>query len=237
MTRLELVQRLAREVGFQRTISTTEGTLVADVARLVGNVDQGWADIQTRRPDWQWMRSTRANGGGTSFTTVAGQHKYALAAMTGPTATTFARWLPGTFRLYTTSIGVDDEQELADRDYDNWSDLWYFGPNKNVRSRPFDIAINPSDRSSLYLGPSPDSTGFTVTGDYYRKPQVMDDDDDEPTGLPTEYHIAIVWRAMKYYARFAPAPELYQDSDKDFRRVMYELEREQLPKLASAGSL
>ena len=48
--------------------------------------------------------------------------------------------------------------------------------------------------------------GYTITGDYFRSPTEMVADGDLPTGLPAQFHMAIVYLAMTYYAGYEAAP-------------------------------
>lgn len=239
MNRLELVQRLARECTVQEIPSTTVigASTPDDTIRLINWVDDAWADIQTSRPDWLWMRRSSGQGNGASFVTVAGQARYALgnaAGTTGVTAATFGRWLPGTFRLYLTATGTNDEQELSDWDYEVWRDVWGEGANRSVTSRPDSIAVGPD--KALYLGPAP-LVGYTVTGDYLLKASAMAVNADEPTGLPAEHHMAIVFAAMMSYGEIEVAQEVYSRGLRGYRRHMSQLEIDYLPGLAVAGSL
>lgn len=181
------------------------------------------------------------NAGGASplsFTTVAGTARYALGApaagTVGITAATFGAWVGGAFRCYLTATGVTDEQEMQDRSYDYWRDVTFINANRNVRSRPYEISIAPDN--SLCLGPVP-AAGYTITGDYYIAPTAMAADGDEPTGLPLQYHMAIVYRAMVDYGSREGAPEVTQRGALGYDRLMRELEREWMPIITTCGPI
>lgn len=240
MNKLQLVQRYARDIKMTTIPDTTvvSASTPRDWQRAYDYIDEAWLDIQTEREDWDWMLSSRSLGGGASFPTVANQFTYELgvgAGTIGIAENTFRAWKERTFRCYLTSIGTRDEQYLGDQDFDVWQNTWEFNANRQAPSRPTVVAIGPRD--SLSLGPAPDAAGYTITGDYWLKATQMAADADVPTNLPEEYHLAIVYGAMKKYGGRAPAPEIFQVGDMEYARYMNMLTNWRLPRLRMARPL
>ena len=236
MNRLALVQRLAVECAVGSAPSGTTGQ-TGESARLVNWIDQAWNEIQTKNDDWEWMRSSNVLGDGVSFATVAGQSSYPLGSgggTVGVTAAGFGKWKRGTFRLYLTSVGTNNETELEDVRFDYWRDVYMINANRSVRTRPTAIAIGPD--KSLCLGPPP-TEGYTVTGDFYVAPSAMETDEDTPTGLPAQFHMAIVYLAMTYYAGYEAAPEVLSRGQGGYEKLMRQLEMIQAPDITFGGAL
>lgn len=206
-------------------------------ARLVDWIDQAWAEIQTKFDDWEWMRSSNLLSAGVSFVTVAAQSSYPLGTgggTVGVTAANFGKWKDGTFRLYLTSAGTSNETDLDQISYDYWRDGYMIGAMRSVTTRPVVVAIGPN--KSLCLGPPP-TVGYTVTGDYYVAPSAMAADADTPTGLPAQFHMAIVYLAMTYYAGYQAAPEVLMRGQGGYEKLMRQLEQLQAPQISFAGAL
>lgn len=218
------------------TLSTTLSQ-TGQMLRAVTWIDQAWNDIQTKFDDWGWMRSSRLNGGGASFTTVAGTYRYTLgtgAGTVGVLAANFARWDEETFRTYYTSTGVGSQMDLPIIDFDVWRDSYMMGAQQDARTRPNVGAIAPD--MTVCVGPPP-IVGYTIEGDYYRAPQIFSANADEPTGLPTRYHMLIVWVALKDYAFFLAAPEVLQRARGGYRDLMYPLAHQYRPRVSAGAAL
>lgn len=224
------------ECAFTGTLSSVTNA-PAQLARVVSWVNAAWVEIQTRHDDWEWMRSSRLLGQGVSFATVAGQPSYPLgsgAGTCGVEATSFGKWDRLTFRVNTTSVGYQDETFLDWIPYDAWRDAYMFGAMRSVQTRPVAIAIGPGQ--TLCLGPPPNAL-YTVTGDYFVAPTEMVADADVPTGLPDQFHMAIVYLAMTKAASYEAAPELLQRGETEFRKLIARLEALRAPEIFMGGSL
>ena len=236
MNRLQLCQRLQLECGVSGTLSTTISQ-TGSLGRLVTWIDEAWDLVQTESDDWNWMLSSNLLGAGMSFTTVAGRASYPLgtgAGTCGIDPSVFAKWKRTTFRNYTTSVGVSNEIYLDEIPYDVWRDGYMYGAMRSVQTRPVAVAIGPDE--SICLGPPPNSL-YTVTGDYFVAPTAMATDTDLPTGLPTQFHDIIVFRAMMMYGLYESAPEVFQRGQQDYDLNMRQLEGLKMPIMAFAGSL
>lgn len=204
---------------------------------IVDWVDTAWNDIQTVHDDWDWMRSSYVLGSGAVFATVAGTASYPLGSGSGTcgvTVATFGKWDPMTFRTYTTATGTSDETYLDQIPFDTWRDAYMIGNLRTVQTRPVAVAIGPN--KSVCIGP-PSNGNYTVEGDYWLAPSAMSADASEPTGLPTQFQMMIVWRALTMYASFWAAPEVYERGMSNYNMLISRLEAQRLPTIAYAGAL
>lgn len=215
MTFLQLCQRLMIECSITGTMTTVAGQS-GELARVVNWIQQAWIDLQTEHDDWLFMRSSKLLGAGVSFPTISGQLFYTLgvgAGKIGLSADDFGQWDMDSFRVMTTTVGINDETFLDNVEFDVWRNAYMYGANQTVITRP--VAIAKGGQEQLCLGPASDGT-YTVTGDFFWAPQVLEDDTDEPANrggtftLPRKFQILIVAYAMRYYAAYESAPEVHQ---------------------------
>lgn len=263
MNRLQLCQRLMLECGISGTLASTINQ-TGEFNRVVTWIDQAWNDVQTQHDDWDWMRSSNVLGAGASFPTVAGQASYQLGTGTGKVGIetdNFGKWDLGTFRVYTTSLtqyldtetgliitaedgspiatfisdtGFLDETFLDSIAYDAWRDAYMFGAQRQVQTRPVAAAVGPN--KSVCLGPPPNGN-YTVTADYFVAPSAMATDTDLPAGLPKQFHMLIVYGAMKMYGRYEAAPEVKAGGDEGWTKMLAQLENTNMPRMEFTGAL
>jgi len=236
MNYLQLCQRFIRECGISGTLSTVSGQS-GEMLRVTDWVGQAWLELQSKHDDWDWMRSSGLLGAGASFATLAGTFVYPLgvgAGKTGVDPAVFNKWDRAAFRCYTTAAGKNDEMALDLVGYDAWRDAYMMGAMRLVQTRPVAIALAPD--LSLCLGPPP-TAGYTITGDYFRAPVAMAADGDLPTGLPSQFHMAIVYLAMTYYAGYEAAPEVIDRGQIGYARLVAQLEALRAPEIGIAGAL
>lgn len=224
------------ECAVSGTMTTVVGQ-TGEFGRCVTWTAQGWQDLQNERQNWDFMRSSQLLGGGVSFATVSGQAEYQLG--TGPgtvgvAADSFASWVKRSFRDQTTTVGVSDQIFLDWISYDNWRNSYAYGAQQTVTTRPVAIAVGPNN--SICVGPYPTST-YTLTGDYIRAPAIMTEDDDEPTDLPLQFQIAIVWRAMWYYGMYESAPEVVARADRSYKQTVRQLGNLRIPMITAGRTL
>lgn len=187
-----------------------------EMGRIVNWISAAWIDIQSAHQDWEWMKAS------CSFPTVAGQALYSPTTDIG--LTDFGMWDQDSFRVYQTSAGLGSEAFLAYSEWDDWRDTYQKGTARTSQSQPFEITVSPN--KSLGLGSVP-SAGYTVLGDYYKVPAEMAANTDTPT-MPTQFHMAIVYRAMMLYGSYEAAAEKYQHGQIEFNKMFRRLELDQL---------
>lgn len=230
MNYLQLAQKTrekCRIIGSGPTAVTNQS---AEYTRVLNWVNEAWLEIQRMREDWRWMRR--------SATAVTVQAQYAYSPTVDFALTDFANWAldfaqGDTFRNYVTSVGPQSEIFMPPIDYDNWRDVYLYGANRYAYSRPIEIAIAPDN--SLVCGPVP-VEGYTLIGDYYTIPTEMVDATDEPA-LPSQYHWAIIYKAMTYYGISEAAPEVYDEGNLQFGKIIRQILRTQLRRTTGAGAL
>lgn len=237
MNLLALVQRTIQECGATGTSLSTVVGATGEELRFVTWVQQAWLELQTKHDDWLWMRSSALLGGGISVATQLGLAYYTLgtgAGTVGVLADSLGKWARGTFRLYTTATGFNDEVPLGEIGFDRWRNGYMMSSQRNVRTRPEIMAIGPGQE--ICLGPVP-SAAYTFTGDYYRAPTVMAANGDTPTGLPLHFHMAIVYLAMTYHGQYDAAQEVLSRGQIGYRKLMGELEALRAPEVTGGSAL
>lgn len=262
MNFLQLCQRAVTECSASGTLTTTAGQ-IGGLARIVNWVGDAWLELQSERDDWDWMRSSNLLGGGVSFTPAAGQYNTPLgtgAGQVGIAWDTFGKWDEASFRCYTTAnasaglanggigigaiglmeIGVGTgtdtiDETFVDRiDYDIWRDSYMLGAMRNVKTRPYVIAIGPDQ--SLNLGPPPNGN-YTITGDFWAAPTLLVDDADVPTKLPSRWHLLIVYDAMLKYGFYEAAPDVIERAQTERAKLIRQVEAARLPEMGFGGAL
>lgn len=226
MNFLELAQRVRQEAGgvagADSSPSSVTGQL-GQLAKVVRWTNDAWMDLQLKHTDWLWMRK--------SFTLplTASLNDYSAA---DASVTDLGQWDDESMRIYLTSEGVANEAYLSRMEYSLWRDVWDFGVK--TPSRPNVVTVKPT--FNLGFGPVPNDD-YVVTGEYLQAAQPMLIDADEPTGLPVEFHMIIVYRAIKKYAIDEAAPEIYGAFRDDALRLESKLERRYLPRWRTGGPL
>ncbi len=226
MNFVQLVGRLRRKCRVVGANPTTLANQPEEINRLADWINEAWMDIQLTKSDWAWMRASF------SFATVNGQTSY-TSAQAGIAAGTFANWKRDSVRNYPTATGVNGELAMGYRDYESWRDLYLFGANRSTFTRPSECSITPDKQ--LALGPI-GASGYTITGDYYTVATELVADTDTPA-LPSQFHMAIVYKAMTLYGASEAAQEVYQEGDTSFKRMMSRLTIDRLPEITLGGAL
>lgn len=225
MTFLELVNRARLEGDTSGAdLTTLGGTLSRESTRFKTWVAEAWNEVQTLHDDWGWMRKSF------SFDTVASVATYTPTGGAGVGAglSDFANWKRDTFRLYTTSIGQNDEQILPFQDYETFRNLYQYATMRTTDQRPAVFTIDPN--KNLIFGARPNAV-FTCVGDYYAKPTQLVADTDTLTLLPERFHMLVVWRALLNYGEFEAAAEVMRRAERNLLRLQSALEAEYLPQM------
>lgn len=229
MNRLQLAQRVALECGITGApgseLATTVGQ-TGDYGRVVSWVDQAYADIQTARPDWIFLRKTQ------EFTTAQNVNSYAPADVVYDED--FGTWRHNSFRIRQTSAGLGSQTFLTEYGYDEFRDFYLFGGRLLSYARPIAITIAPD--YSLVLGLTPNSADYTITAEYFRAPHEMTDDEDAPI-FPAQFHSAIVFKAMQKYGMYESASEVVQSAVEQFNQIFNKLVLAYAPAPCWGGSM
>lgn len=234
MTYLTLCVEARQECRVSGTGPAAVTGQAGTLKRIVDWVAQAYTEIQERREDWRWLRST--------FTvdTVADTDTYAYGDCTdsrlSATITRFRRWWledgdDSNVTLYLTSGGVGGEAYLTPISWSDFRARYKRGTQTN--SQPVHIAIDP--QNNLVLGPKPDAI-YTLNGEYQMGPQTLAADDDVPE-MPARFHRLIVCRAMEKYGASENALEVFQRGGLEGDHLERRLELGQLPGVTLAGPL
>jgi len=223
MNFLQLVRRLSQEAQIPGEGPSTVVGQTGENRSLVNWVNSAWEEIQMMQPDWLWLK------GSFSFTTTENQALYTPAAM--GISGRFSSWDLTSFRIYETALGENNSTELPFLDYPTYRSFYL--TNTQAPGRPVIYSVAPN--RSVYLGPKPNDTVFTIMGEYNKSIQTLVADNDVPE-LPSEYHMIIVYLALMKYARAEAAGEIYADAKEEFRKFKHRLSINQLPAVSMAGA-
>lgn len=230
MNFLALCQRTASECAVSQTGPADTTTQTGRLGQIVKWVNAAWGDLQTKHDEWLFMRF------GFRVDTTSGDGEYAYSDCTDTTTTAvitaFRDWSKKVpMKIYLVSAGQATETDLVFIDYPDFYQRYLIGTPGNSYPKHWSRAPN----GNLLLGPKPDGI-YRVSGEYQRSATAMAADSDTPA-LPSEYHLAIVYRAMMKYGRYVGAQEIYNDGAIEYRRMLREMRRTQLPRCCEPGSL
>lgn len=203
-TYLQLLQKLAVECGVTGSPTAVTGQNL-EFIRMAGWIVDSYEEIQTMLGGrWRFLRKKF------TFDTVAATNEYAFGSITDvDTATFITRF--SSWRLsdpynppkrFLTSGGVNGQTWLIWTEFDWWESIYSIGTQND--SIPLHITISPQD--TILLGPTPDGIN-TITGEYWRSPQILVADGDIPE-MPAQFHRLIVYLSMMKYANFESAQEV-----------------------------
>lgn len=220
-TYLQLAAKLRQECGASGSGPTAVTNQTGEYKRLVEWIAEAYTNIQNKhRGNWRWLVSEF------SIATVADDDEYAYTDATdtvvSATIARFARWRKDNLRIYLTSAGVATETFLPFMPWQDFRNTYKLGSVSS--GTPACWSIDP--RNNIRLGPKP-SAIYTVTGEYHKGPQTLAANSDEPE-MPAAFHQLIVYEAMQYYAAFESAPEVWQRAKEAHRKMMRDLEVDQL---------
>lgn len=231
MNRLQLcqtVQGLYRGAtgALAMTPTTTLGQTGVE-GEVVRFVDYAYRDIQNDQAEWLF-RTKRG-----SFNTVASTRAYTITS----SVTDYEALLPSSAQdiyrfitLYLTSEGVENETRIWYVPYEQWQQS-YLEFGTRPEARPVRFTIEPDGQ--IAFDPTPDAI-YTVVFDYRRTLHELTTDADATTGtpiIPAPYRMAIVWRALVYFALTRDVPQGAQAKwEREYARELNRLRIEQLAK-------
>jgi hypothetical protein len=224
MNLLQLVNQTRVECGVSGPALTTAQGQVGESGRMVSWTQQAWIDIQTSKEDWLFLREPF------TFNLVADQYQY-TATQAG--LTDFGNWKRDSFRASSVGQDYKDEQLLNYMEWTTYRNLYRYANMRNTTARPVVVSITPE--KDLAFGSKPDQA-YVIDGEYYTQPVTLSADADEPI-IPARFQMAIVYRAMMYYAGYEAAPEVLSRGDFEYRRLYSRMEIDQLPTIVSGPPL
>jgi hypothetical protein len=221
-TVLKLCQDAARECGIAGTGPTTTVDQTGELADIIRWLSNYYVELQSQMGGtWRFLEH------GFTLPTVADQQAYVYTEATDTTSAAaidrLGRWYLDPVRhrprCYLTSSGVSGEYRLNYISYEEFAELYFVGTP--ATGQPSHVCVDPQDQ--ILIGPTPDDV-YTITGRYFRGPQVLAAnnllaDDTEVPELPAQFHQLLVYGAMDKYAGYQSAPEI-KTRMRDERRIL-----------------
>lgn len=203
-TYLQLVQRLARDVGIPPSGLVDVTTAAGEYQRLAQWVARANTEVQMKWMDWEflWLPTT--------ITTVASTSVYS-----GPT----------NLNMWQEDAFVFDERLIPTMSYQQYRnerpDLGF----ASEEEEPEIIVIRPNKQ--ILIIPTP-SVAYTISAEYQRVPNTLSVNGDVPL-IPTTYQDVIVHRARMYWAEYEEAQLSYQAAAADYAEWLRRLEAAHAP--------
>lgn len=193
MNVIEICQRIHREAGFSGTGPTSLSGNVGQHQHVVDWLQQVWIELQNEHP-WKWMRKTK------QFTLTSGKGNYTLADLTlrstDDEKNALGRWYMKRAHIWKTSEGYDSHGWLRFLSREQWNYHYRYRSVSDDTPQFWTIL----DDRSVQLVPAPSSSDWTVALDYFRRPYKWKEDttdDSAVPDLPEEYHMLLVWLALR----------------------------------------
>jgi hypothetical protein len=92
-----------------------------------------------------------------------------------------------------------------------------------------------NSQGDLLVGSTPDKQ-YQIHGEAYAMPTALVNDADRPA-CPAQYHMAIVYKAMIYYALYEAAPEVLARGEAGYNKLIARMALHQLPQMTFGGPL
>lgn len=234
MNFLQLVNLARTEAGVAGgDLTTLQGSLSAEAARFKSWVANEWIRVQSKHPDWDFLRFTG------EFNTVANQASYtpqqAKATSDGTVSGTaiLGNWKRNSFRVSTAGQSYQDEMLCGFMPWDQYRNLYQYGNMRSERSRPVVFSIDP--QKNLWFGIIPNGA-YTIVYEFFRTPITLSGDADTPA-MPDRFHELIAYKALRAYGIFMAAPEVIGRADSQISLMEPQLAADQLPVITSGPPL
>lgn len=221
MTYLDLVRRLRQEgrsTGVSTTPTTVEGTLTGDTRDWADWIAESWHRIQMAKQGWRWMYDDVE----IAINTTDRDYDLTDAFPVQADRDRFSYWKWGGCKYKVTSEGLAGERPVPHLLWENHVRADY--GTVLTAQRPSRIIIMPDD--ALRLQEKVSEVG-TLTARYYKAPQTLALDEDEPE-MPAEFHMLIVWDALVDHAVGDLAQEQLVRAERRRDQLWYQLVNRQL---------
>lgn len=230
-TKLQLCQDLVDEAqGISGNGPSTTLNQTGQYKRVIRWIDTAYRDIQRKHTSWLFLR--RSFEGQLS---VAGGNTYTGAQLG---LDDLSQWIVNEngreddMRVYSDTVNYTDELPIAYLPWDDFRRCYMSGSSRNMTGSPQVFTVKPDN--SLVVYPIPNKN-YIFAGEYYRAPHVfgeedgVDVDDDTPI-FPDEYHDAVMWKGLMYYATKHAEPDVLAEAEINYKNIIREMELTQLPK-------
>jgi len=237
---LGMVKRLITELGVDLpanmtsviiTPATSYGGTTEFLNKCVNWVSQAWIEIQEDQQDWNFMREDG------SFDLTQGQPEYDIELEPGLSDYDGIRPFVAPIQSrYIWLVNDTVSPSVKTHVYYIPPELYfgYFDRLETVPGQSYRYTFKSN--GCVLLDPAPGPTAGKLEFLYRRTVQTLAADTDTPTGLPTKFHMAIVYRAMEYYSGFDETQPQWGRAQKLGKRMMNKLYIEQLPEYLVVGT-
>lgn len=214
MTFLEIVKEAVlrsglHDVGPASVVGQTDSLYL----RFIGWVKEEWESVQNMNSNWVWMEAVA-------------EFAFSAGSVTGASkGLSVRKWI-------VDGASVSDGETssfLAPVVYEDFRRAYRVG--SVTESRPQHITERGD---TLYFGPAPDKE-YTATVRYCKQNQTLSADSDIPE-MPSEFHRTLVAGALRRYAAFDDAPEIFTMATAEWRKGIDELSVSQLPPIRFSSS-
>ena len=198
---------------------------------LVKWVSQSYEEVQNSQSSWHWLTSEFSGG------LLSGTREYAADAL--GISERFAHWLTHneddelTTTIYKDSDGRSFEQHIRYMDYGQFRHTFGVGAQATETGRPSVYSVDYNNRLTFY--PTPDAA-YTVKGLYYKSPQILAADDDEPE-MPSQFHRLIQYKALLMLGTHDEAFNQFPIWQRNVDTIMGQLMYAQAPAFRHPGAL
>lgn len=216
-TYLELVQELVTELGIggANQGATVPSTVVGQTGQLwnaTNWIRQANNNINIMWEDWRFLSVEYSES-----LTVGSD---AVPAHSGPE--TPKKWDRDSFWLDLT---LSTATQLTYIDWPEFRKI--YSPGSSVRSNSRPVAITKKRDDTLILNWPSDSGAYTLTAEFWRKPDLLMSDSDVPH-LPSEFHRLIICEAAIKYGNKEAASEVIQGMEAEYIYLLDKLEGSEL---------
>lgn len=205
---LTLCQRVRQESGIADSGPSAVTNQTGDMQRIVDWVNEAYMRIQSYRNDWKWLWTTD------TISVTQGTAVYAL---------------PATVENLIADTVYLDGNKIAPLTYDDYRDQY---PTL-ITGVPTAFTIRPDGQ--IALNASPDAA-YTLSFEGYTKPAYFAAGTDVPA-FDERFHMVIAWNALKEYALFDEANELFQKANVNYEQLLAELSADSLPEMLTPESI
>jgi len=214
-TYLELVQELVTELGIG---GANQGATVPDSVlnqtgqlwNAVNWVKQANNNINVMWADWQYLAA-----------------EYSEVLLVGDTTApahsgteTVKKWDRGSFWIDKTLTSAGQLSFFL------WEDFRRHVLPGPAASNSKPSGITQKRDNSLLLNVGPDAA-YTLTAEFYKRPDLLTNDDDEPE-MPEEFHRIIVCEAAVKYGNKEAAAEIISGMEAEYAYILDKLQTDQL---------
>lgn len=194
-----MARRVKRESGRGSSPIASVATASGEDLLIANEVSDRWRAVQQMAYNWKWMRKM-LNG-----VLSLGLVEQDISALGAPD---FSRWVPESDYYRPTAYEASNPQSEWDLRYlqfDRFRSMFLVGTPSPAAPQYW----SQSPGGKLLIGPAPDLATYHFRGDYFSVPTELVNDADTP-GMPSQFHMLLVWMALEQMSSIDAAPEVYR---------------------------